>query len=107
WQILEKRGRYVNQILLHEVLQPTETEFRQQIEKQQTPAGMLPYISYLQANCSWAPVPELLQAILAKPFVPQDNDVMRAMKDACRNACMDVEDLQRSTTNDEGPGFAD
>jgi len=107
WQILEKRGRYVNQILLHEVLQPTETEFRQQIEKQQTPAGMLPYISYLQANCSWAPVPELLQAIMAKPFVPQDNDVMRAMKDACRNACMDVEDLQRSTTNDEGPGFAD
>ncbi|WP_343668981.1 hypothetical protein [Chitinophaga sp.] len=107
WQLLEKRGRYINLILLNEVLQPTATEFMQQIEKQSTPAGILPYISYLQANCSWAPVPDLLQAILAKPFVPQDNDTMRAMKDACRNACMDVAALQAPKTNDDGPGFAD
>lgn len=110
WQLLEKRGRYINLILLDEVLQPNEAEFRQQIDKQQTPAGIIPYISYLQANCSWAPVPDLLQHIMAKPFVSQDNDAMRAMKDACRNACIDAEALQRNvapTTNDDGPGFAD
>jgi hypothetical protein len=110
WQMLEKRGRYINLILLDEVLQPTEAEFRQQTDKQQTPAGIIPYISYLQANCSWAPVPELLQHIMAKPFVSQDNDAMRAMKDACRNACIDADALQRNVapaTNDDGPGFAD
>jgi len=110
WQLLEKRGRYINLILLDEVLQPTEAEFRQQIDKQQTPAGIQPYISYLDKNCSWGPVPGLLQAIMAKPFVPQDNDAMRAMKDACRNACMDADALLRSVapaTNDDGPGFAD
>lgn len=109
WQLLEKRGRYINLILLDEVLRPTTAEFRQQIDKQSTAAGMMPYISYLEKNCSWDPVPELLQTIMTKPFVQQDNDAMRAMKDACRNACMDPEALQRSIapTNDDGPGFAD
>ncbi|SFW86633.1 hypothetical protein [Chitinophaga sancti] len=110
WQLLEKRGRYINLILLDEVLQPTAAEFRQQIEKQSTAAGMLPYISYLDKNCSWEPVPELLQAIMAKPFIPQDNDAMRAMKDACRNACLDADTLLRNirpATSDDGPGFAD
>lgn len=110
WQLLEKRGRYINLILLDEVLRPTAAEFREQIDRQSTAAGILPYITYLDKNCSWEPVPELLQAIMAKPFVPQDNDAMRAMKDACRNACIDAEALQRSVTpaaNDDGPGFAD
>lgn len=110
WQLLEKRGRYINLLLLDEVLRPTAAEFRQQIDRQSTAAGILPYISYLDKNCSWEPVPDLLQAIMAKPFVPQDNDAMRAMKDACRNACIDAEALQRSVApaaNDDGPGFAD
>jgi hypothetical protein len=118
WQLLEKRGRYINLILLDEVLHlvwgvSLENEFRQRLELQTAATGIIPYISYLQANVSWTPVPDLLQTIIQKPFVTQDNDAMRAMKDACRNAGIDVEALQRNAAPaqpglaDEGPGFAD
>ncbi|ACU59609.1 hypothetical protein [Chitinophaga pinensis] len=119
WSLLEKRGRYINLLQLDELNHliwgdELETVFRQHLQKQQSAAGVLPYISYLSANSSWAPVPELLQWIVQQPFVQQDADAMRALKDATRNAGMDLEKMLRNAApekpgfaDEEGPGFAD
>lgn len=119
WSLLEKRGRYINLLQLDELNQliwgnQLEAVFRQHLQQQLSPAGILPYISYLTANCSWSPVPELLQWIVQQPFVQQDADAMRALKDATRNAGMDLEKMLRNAVpeqpgfaDEEGPGFAD
>ncbi|MBW8683867.1 hypothetical protein [Chitinophaga rhizophila] len=119
WSLLEKRGRYINLIQLDELNRliwgdELETVFRQRLEKQQSAAGIQPYISYLTVNSSWTPVPDLLHWIVQRPFVQQDADAMRALKDATRNAGMDLEKMLRSATpeqpgfaDEEGPGFAD
>jgi hypothetical protein len=119
WSLLEKRGRYINLIQLDELNQiiwgsELETVFRQQLQKQSSAAGILPYINYLSANSSWLPVPELLQWIVQQSFVQQDADAMRALKDATRNAGLDLEKMLRNAApekpgfaDEEGPGFAD
>lgn len=119
WSLLEKRGRYINLLQLDELNQliwgdELETVFRQHLQKQLSAAGIQPYISYLTANSSWAPVPELLQWTVQQPFVQQDADAMRALKEATRNAGMDLEKMLRTAApekpgfaDEEGPGFAD
>ncbi|QHS62889.1 HEAT repeat domain-containing protein [Chitinophaga agri] len=119
WTLLEKRGRYIHLIQLDELNQliwgnELLSVFRQHLERQQTAAGIIPYISYLTANSSWSPVPELLHWIVQRPFVQQDADAMRALKEATRNAGMDLEKMLLSAVpekpgfaDEEGPGFAD
>ncbi|NML40251.1 hypothetical protein HHL17_23830 [Chitinophaga sp. G-6-1-13] len=117
WQLLEKRGRYINMIQLDELLRiiwkdQLETVFRQHLLQQTTAAGAVPYLQYLEANNTWEPMPVLLKAAAQLPGMLQDSSFKEALQRTCRAAGLDVDDLLRSAAppaapEADGPGFAD
>ncbi|MBC9934955.1 HEAT repeat domain-containing protein [Chitinophaga qingshengii] len=117
WQLLEKRGRYINMIQLDELLRiiwkaQLENVFRQHLQQQTTAAGVVPYLQYLEANNTWEPAPALLKIAAQLPGMPEDNSFKDALQRSCRAAGMDIDDLLRSVAppvapEAAGPGFAD
>ncbi|RBL89935.1 HEAT repeat domain-containing protein [Chitinophaga flava] len=117
WQLLEKRGRYINMIQLDELLHMVwhdqlEAVFTQRMLQQTTAEGILPFLQYLSANNTWEPVPKLLTAAAKLPGMLADNIFKDQLSTACRNCGVDMEALQRSVAPApnpaaEGPGFAD
>lgn len=111
WQLLEKRGSYINLIQLDELNTlvwgtALETIFRQHMLQQTTAAGLLPYLRYLAANNSWQPVPDLLKAAVQLPGITGDRDVQQALQECCRHCGIDLDTLLR-TAAAPAPGFAD
>ncbi|WP_212005108.1 HEAT repeat domain-containing protein [Chitinophaga sp. HK235] len=117
WQLLEKRGRYINMIQLDELLRMVwhdqlEAVFTQRMLQQTTAEGILPFLQYLSANNTWEPVPKLLTAAAKLPGMLADNTFKDQLRTVCRNCGIDMEALQRSVAPApdpaaEGPGFAD
>jgi hypothetical protein len=115
WILLEKRSRYINLLLLDQINQliwkhDLESVFRERLQQQNTPAGIVPYLSYLSANCTWSSAPELLKSVVHLPFIREDRDANAAFKDACRKCGLDAEELFRIHAQppaEDGPGFAD
>lgn len=115
WILLEKRSRYINLILLDQINtiiwgNELEDVFRKRLLQQNTPAGIIPYLSYLTVNCTWKPAQELLKSIVHLPFIREDRDAATAFKEACRKCGLDAEELFRINAQppaEEGPGFAD
>nr|WP_295863382.1 hypothetical protein [uncultured Chitinophaga sp.] len=117
WQLLEKRGRYLNMIQLDELLRiiwkdQLESVFRQHLLQQTAAAGVIPYLQYLEANNSWEPAPALLKDAAQLPGMLSDSSFKDALQRACRAAGVDIDDLLRSVApppapQADGPGFAD
>jgi hypothetical protein len=127
WQALEKRGRYISLIQLHELNgliwgAGLEDTFRSRVQQVQTLAGVLPYLNYLGTNAAWGPAPGLIKDIvrLPVPDMRQAQEFKQALGEACQNSGLDTQELLRiaemeadaATGPDagfveEGPGFAD
>jgi hypothetical protein len=112
WLLQEKRSRYINQILLEQILQLVFGEqlydvFIQRINKQNSAAGLIPYLLYLGVNNTWEPAPALLEMIVQKGY--DDNDFISAVKETARKCGVDPEELMRKNAapSNDGPGFAD
>ena len=118
WQLLEKRGRYINLIQLNELHTiiwgaALEAEFSKRMLRQTAVAGILPYIKYLSVNGSWQAAPALLKQAVQLPGMLQDQEFKTAVQECCRNCGVDADELFRTAAPatpgfaDEGPGFAD
>lgn len=115
WILLEKRSSYISLILLDQINtmiwgNELESVFRNRLQQQHTPAGIIPYLRYLTVNCTWLPTPELLKSIAHVPFIREDREAAAAFKEACRKCGLDVEELFRIHAQqpaDDSPGFAD
>jgi len=112
WLLQEKRYRYINQILLNEILQLVFGDqlynvFVQHVNKQNSPAGLLPYLHYLGTNCTWEPAPAVLEMIVQKGY--DDKEFVTSLKEVARKVGLDYEELMRKNAapTDDGPGFAD